>query len=146
MGSWATGHVLPGRSQGSLRDGKAQPWALRTTVEKQNLTGGREEAGGPGWELGVREPGKAALGQAPRGLTVRVGHSWALLCSQDQRWRRHLARDRDTESAPFALASNSLTRPTKSTSVPSGPDIQQADKAGRPGQGPQGSQSPVLGG
>lgn len=44
MGSWATGPILPGRSQGSLREGKAHPWALRTTVEKQNLT--REQGGG----------------------------------------------------------------------------------------------------
>lgn len=43
------------------------------------------------------------------------GSFLGLLCSQDQRWRRHLARDRDTENAPFELASNSLTRPTKTT-------------------------------
>lgn len=88
----------------------------------------------------MREPGKAALGQAPRGLTVRVGHFWALLCSQDQRWRRHLARDRDTESAPFALASNSRTRPTKTTSAPSGPDIQHAKtKQGAQARAPRGA-------
>lgn len=95
--------------------------------------GSREEAGGPGWELGEKEPGKDALGQAPRGRTVRVGHSWALFYSQDQRGRWHLPRDRDTESAPFELTSNSLMMPTKIMSVPSGLDIQHTKTK----QGPQ---------
>lgn len=95
--------------------------------------GSREEAGGPGWKLRVREPGKDALGQAPRGRTVRVGHSWALLYSQDQRRRWHLARDRDTESAPFELVSKSLRMPTKLMSAPSGLNSQHAKTK----QGPQ---------
>ena len=53
--------------------------------------------------------------------------------SQDWRGRWHLPRDRDTESAPFELTSNSLMMPTKIMSAPSGLDIQHAKTK----QGPQ---------
>lgn len=133
MGSWATGPVLPGRSQGSLREGKAHPWALRTTVEKQNPT--REQGGG--WRAWVEAEGEGARKGCPWSGTQRSdcqgGHSWALLYSQDQRRRWHLARDRDTESAPFELVSKSLRMPTKLMSAPSGLNSQHAKTK----QGPQ---------